>query len=85
MSSPIHEHYMGVLRRHLRFVGEQEPIPPERTLVEVGLDSIGTINLLLDLEESFGVSFPGALLTAETFRTAGSLEEAVSSLVGGAA
>ncbi len=75
------EKFLHVLRKHVRFVGADEPIPPDQSLVSIGLDSIGTINLLLDLELAFSVSFPGALLTPETFRTPATLEQTVASLV----
>jgi acyl carrier protein len=39
------------------------------------------IELLLDLEQTFGVLLPDALLTAETFRTPATLEVAVRSLL----
>jgi len=71
-----------VLRRHLRFLAADEPIPLHEELVAIGLDSIRTINLLLDIEATFGISMPGGLLTQETFRTASTLEHAVASVVG---
>ncbi len=38
-----------------------------------GLDSLATIELLLRLEETYGVSVPDRLLTAETFGTPAAL------------
>lgn len=86
MGSPLsfREQFEQMLRRHLRLVASDEPIPSEASLVASGLDSIGTINLLLDLEETFNVSLPGALLTPETFRTRATLESVVATLVEGA-
>ena len=81
---PFCEKFEQTLRRHLRLVAADEPIPPEASLVSVGLDSIGTINLLLDIEETFNVSLPGALLTPETFRTRATLEGVVATLLEGA-
>jgi acyl carrier protein len=73
-----------VLRRHLRLVALDEPIRPDSLLTSAGLDSVGTINLLLDLEDVFSVSLPGSMLRPETFRTRSSLESAFASLVGDA-
>lgn len=84
-SLPFRERFEQLLRRHLRLVAADEPIPLEASLVSVGLDSIGTINLLLDIEETFNVSLPGALLTPETFRTRATLENVVATLVEGSA
>ena len=81
---PFSEKFERLLRRHLRLVAADEPIPLEASLVSVGLDSIGTINLLLDIEDAFGVSLPSALLTPETFSTRATLESVVATLVEGA-
>jgi acyl carrier protein len=81
-SSAIRVQLQQVLRKHLRAVAADETIPMEEQLVDLGLDSIATIHLLLDLETAFGVSFPGSMLTPETFRSGASLQQAVSSLVG---
>jgi acyl carrier protein len=83
-SLPFREKFEHILRRHLRLVAADEPIPLEASLVSKGLDSIGTINLLLDIEETFSISLPGALLTPETFQTRASLENVVATLVEGA-
>ena len=82
--SPFREKFEQLLRRHLRLVAADEPIPLEASLVSSGLDSIGTINLLLDIEDTFSVSLPAALLTPETFRTRATLENVVATLLEGA-
>lgn len=81
-SQPVVEKLLTVLRRHLRSVDSAETIPMNRRLDELGLDSMGAVNLLLDLEDSFAISFPDALLTEETFRTASTLYKSVHSLTG---
>lgn len=81
-SSAIRAQLQYVLRRHLRAVAADETIPMEERLVDLGLDSIGTIHLLLDLEQTFAVSFPGSMLTPETFRSGATLQGAVATLVG---
>lgn len=83
-SLPFNEKFEQLLRRHLRLVAADEPIPLEANLVSIGLDSIGTINLLLDIEETFSISLPGALLTPETFQTRARLEKVVATLLEGA-
>ena len=83
-AAPFPETFERILRKHLRLVAAGEPIPPDACLISEGLDSLGTINLLLDIEQTFAVSLPAALLTPETFRTRASLERAVAALVEGA-
>jgi acyl carrier protein len=80
-ASQLRPRFEAVLRRHLRLAEPDAAIPFEAELTYVGLDSMGTVTLLVDLEETFGVSFPGTLLTPETFRTPATLERAVASLV----
>ena len=64
----------AVLRPHLRFLQPDAPLPRGEPLGKLGLDSMAAINLLLDLETTFGVQIPDDLLSAETFETFASLE-----------
>ncbi|MFG2049358.1 phosphopantetheine-binding protein [Micromonospora sp. NPDC048935] len=48
-------------------------ITPDLSLPAQGLDSMGTVSLLLALEEEYEVSLPDDLLNVETFATAGRL------------
>lgn len=75
------ERFEQILRKHLRLVAADEPIPLDASLVAIGLDSIGTINLLLDIEDAFTVSLPGALLTPQTFQTRATLQSVVVTLM----
>jgi acyl carrier protein len=81
-SQPVVEKLLTVLRRHLKSVDGAQAIPMDQRLEELGLDSLGAVNLLLDLEDSFTISFPDSLLTEETFRTASNLYQSVYSLTG---
>ncbi|PPK71188.1 acyl carrier protein [Actinokineospora auranticolor] len=69
-----------VLTRHLR------RLPPDGdwtavTLADLGLDSMTAIEVVVDIEETFGTQFPEELLVRETFATFGALESAVRSMV----
>lgn len=81
---PFAEQFETILRKHLRLVAADEPILPETGLVSAGLDSAGTINLLLDIEEEFAISIPERLLTQESFQTRSTLECVVAALLEGA-
>lgn len=83
MTDQISVKLQTVLYRNLSFVGDGQAFPMQTDLEELGLDSMGAINLLLDLEQSFGIIFPDALLTAETFQNGASLDHAIRSLVNG--
>ncbi|WP_433272778.1 phosphopantetheine-binding protein [Actinosynnema sp. CS-041913] len=75
------ENFEKLLRTHLPLLGD-DPLPGSTVLAELGLDSMSTIGLLLDLEESFEVRFPDDALSPETFATASSLWAVLSRLRG---
>lgn len=70
----------GLLRRHLRFLGAGEDIDPHDDLRALGLDSMGTVELMLALEERYGVNFPDEALTASAWATPTSLWRTLSAL-----
>jgi acyl carrier protein len=69
----------SIVRSHLT-VPAGATLPPTDLLADHGLDSMGTVTLLVALEEEFAVTFPDDLLVPETFATAGSLWTALSGL-----
>lgn len=80
-ANSLTEKLLAVLRRHLVFLGPGEPLPADARLRELGLNSMGAITLLLDLEQTFGVVIPDELLVAETFESRATLEAALASLI----
>jgi acyl carrier protein len=71
----------AALRPHLRLLDPDRPIPMNESLGKLGLDSMGAINLLFDLEQAFQIKIPDAILTAETFETGAALEKAIRPLI----
>jgi acyl carrier protein len=70
--SDLFQRYTSLLRAHLPYSGSG-PLEKTAKLADLGLDSLGLIQLLVDLEEEFAVEFPDDLLTAETFESVMSL------------
>lgn len=68
------------LTSHLRNVSPDVEWNTVR-LPDLGLDSMSAIELVLTIEERFGVQFPDELLVRETFETLSSLESAVRSML----
>lgn len=64
----------GIVRPHLKFLKAEEALGPDRDLGELGLDSMASIDLLLALEEGFGIAIDDEQLTENSFAT---LEEIV--------
>ncbi|MEU1662844.1 phosphopantetheine-binding protein [Streptomyces sparsogenes] len=60
---------LGVLPRHSRHA----PLDPALDLKTAGLDSMATVELLVRLEEAYGVDFPDSVLSGETFATPAAL------------
>jgi acyl carrier protein len=77
------EVFLGILHKYLKQVEDGISLTMESNLYELGLESMATVNLLLDLEESYGVIFPDALLTESTFETPLALKSAIVSLWAG--
>jgi acyl carrier protein len=77
------ERFEGVLRAVL----PHADLAPDTCLRDVGLDSLATVDLLLRLEDTYGVSIPDEALTAEAFtspaRLWAMLDELAPSRVGG--
>lgn len=73
--------YEDCIRRNVPYLDQAKELLPEQDFREVGLDSLSTVRLLIDLEATFSVQFPDEHVTADTFKTAESLWRVVSSLV----
>jgi len=59
----------SVVRPHLKRLSPGSALEPDQSLGEAGLDSMATIDLLLDLEERFGIAIDDELLTENSFAT----------------
>ncbi|MBD0738772.1 MULTISPECIES: phosphopantetheine-binding protein [unclassified Streptomyces] len=60
---------------------EGDELTADADLAALGLDSMGVVQLLADLEDRFGVELDDELLTEETFATVGSLWATVADFV----
>jgi acyl carrier protein len=57
----------AVVRPHLKFLGAGDSLSAQQDLGEAGLDSMASIDLLLDLENHFGLSISDDDLTENSF------------------
>lgn len=77
---PLPHGFLEILIAHLPYaLGDR--IAEDDDLAALGLDSMGVVQLVTDLEETFGFELPDELLTEDTFATAGSLWAAVAEFV----
>lgn len=68
------------LRTALSLLDEGAELPPTARLADLGLDSLSTVNLLIELEEQLEIMIPDELLTMTTFATAADLWAVVEPL-----
>ncbi|MCX4723206.1 phosphopantetheine-binding protein [Streptomyces sp. NPDC090052] len=72
------EQFEELLRKYLPFLGPHETLTADSGLRDLGLDSLGTVEMLASLETMYDVRFVDDMLTTETFATPGVLWAAVS-------
>ncbi|GJE11489.1 MULTISPECIES: acyl carrier protein [Methylobacterium] len=70
-----------ILGSNEAFAGKADQLSEDDSLFDMGLDSFGSVQLMLALEERFSVEFPDALLNRKSFATIRAIRDAVSTLV----
>lgn len=71
--------FQDILRRHLPFTDSGE-LDEADDLSDLGLDSMGLVALMADIEDSYDVELPDEFVAETTFATVGSLWAAVLAL-----
>jgi acyl carrier protein len=74
--------FAAIVRRHLPLLPRQQELAPEDSLGELGLDSMASALLVVELERGLGVRLPEHSLTSATFSTAESLWRVVARSMG---
>jgi len=73
----LEQRFLAVLRRHLPLIAPADELPSDAPLRELGLDSMATVRLVMELESELGVVLRESSLTTETFADAASVWDAV--------
>ena len=81
MTMPLDDKFESLLRRYLGESSMGVRLDPEVSLSALGLDSHGIVELVADLETTYGIVFSDETLTAETFATPSSVWAAVVMLI----
>lgn len=71
--APWDERFERILRSNLNLLAQEAPLAVDASLSALGLDSMQTVALLVELEDTYEITFPDESLTADTFATAGNL------------
>ena len=64
-------------------IKDADAVTSDANLMDMGMDSLSGLDLLLAMEEEFGVRFPEEMLTNEVFESHGTLLTALTSLGAG--
>ncbi|MDH2430864.1 phosphopantetheine-binding protein [Sphaerisporangium sp. TRM90804] len=72
--------FESILRRFLPFLGAGEALAADAPLRDLGLDSIGTVELLAALEDAYDLRFQDDALEMGNFSTPGVLWKTLSSI-----
>lgn len=69
-----------ILRQYLPFLSAEEKLEVNTDLRDLGLDSMGIVEMLAAIEDAYGVRFLDEALTVETFATPGVLWATLSEM-----
>lgn len=81
MPEPVESEVRAVIAREGYLALDVAALGDEDDLYRAGLTSHDTINLMLALEDRFGVEFPDRLLTRRTFQSIAALAAALRELM----
>jgi acyl carrier protein len=76
----VDETIRKVLGEYARIGVDMAGVERDADLYTLGLTSHASVNVMLGLEDAFGVEFPDQLLRKDTFRSIASIADAVSGL-----
>lgn len=77
----ISEEVRSILRVNGGLETDATQLASETDLFAAGMTSHANVNVLLALEDSFGIEFPEELVDRRTFRSVGTISEAVADLL----
>ncbi|MBE2287092.1 MAG: acyl carrier protein [Prosthecobacter sp.] len=66
---PPEQRLLNLLRPFLRLLPAGADLPMDAELGKLGLDSLQSIDLLMALEQEFGVTIPDEKITVDSFAT----------------
>lgn len=73
--------FEALIRTRLPLLDEERGLASDLSLAEYGLDSLGAMGLLVDLEQCFGIEISDTSLTLAAFASPRALWETVSPLL----
>jgi acyl carrier protein len=80
VSTPARDCITGIVEALLAKRGGARPIAAEQNLTDAGLTSLDMVNLMLAIEDEFGLEIPQRRMTPANFRSIAAIEHLVSTL-----
>lgn len=77
MTTITDDSFEQLLRRHLKYLKAGDELEADAELKPLGLDSMASLDLLFDIEDTFEVVMPDEYLNEQTFATGSALRAAV--------
>ena len=78
----VHDQIRAIVGEHARLSVDVKQLADDASLYQAGLTSHASVNLMLALEETFGIEFPERMLRRRTFESISSIAGAVGELTG---
>ena len=78
----MNEDIREILKRHARLGADVSTLSDDADLYAAGLTSHATVNLMVALEEHFGVEFPERMLRRRAFESIASISASIAELTG---
>jgi acyl carrier protein len=78
-TAQLSSEFEAILQRQLPL--SEAGLPLDVPLADLGLDSLGTVRLVMAIEDGLRISIPDDLLIPETFATANTLWKVISGLL----
>ncbi len=79
-NSMVHDRVRAIIAEHGRLSIAIAQLGDDASLYQAGLTSHASVNLMLAIEESFGIEFPERMLRRRTFESIAAIADAVSEL-----
>ena len=76
----MHDQIRAIVAEHGRLSIAIEQLHDDASLYQAGLTSHASVNLMLAIEESFGIEFPERMLRRRTFESIAAIAGAVNEL-----
>ncbi len=69
MNAEPERQFIKLVQGHLKYLRAGQDFTVDQPLKPLGLDSMAAVDLLLDIEDTYGIVFSDAYLTDQTFAT----------------